>query len=840
MFDPVCHVDGDPKTAKVMFIGEAPDKEEAVAGRGLVGRNGRLLWSVGAKAGLDRSSCVVTNAVQSWPALKSGKPSVAQLSAEWDRLEGEMVAFQGTVVVLVGGVAVSRCLGLEGGITDWRGYCLYPGDAIPAMRMQTVKVGEYKTNKKCGECQGHGWNFQMETGASFGMPAAGYIPANAPKIPCKACGGRGWKYQKGDPKYARKKLPCMPQFGPNVKWVIPILDPAGVLRAQCTNVTALRADLGRVMRATRDEIRLIDCVPYCTEPSLPPEGVNAVTIDIETARIAEQDWVMERVGVAWTHGGRIHTWTAPWNEPARQALKVIMGYPGLVKRFHNCAYDVPFLERAGCPLHGEIEDTMWAAQFLNPDLPKGLGRVAPLYFDMRPWKGTKDKTPEDYNAKDAYVQERLGNLMMPMLERQGQTRAYRAMMDGLPTVMAMTERGIKCDPVRLESWSTSEEDRMSRAFLDWPWPEVNPRSTQQTSAHLYYKLRLPKQYTKEGGLSTDATACNALIEFLGETGDNPLALQGIQTLLTIRECHLNLKTYAKVRLGADSCVHPQFLPTDREEQGAGKGGKTDRGQGARTGRIQPRGPNIANQSGESRKIYVPHHEDWSFIAVDWQQAEAWIEAHLSGDERLMEALEIGLHDFVQSNLEQLLGQEVKRKASKETWYASRNLARPQTICKRLKARGLKDATTEMCDTLQQGLYRLFPKWSKWRMNVVEMAEARGYVQEPFGRRYPITMRGRLRSRAVGFTPQTALGVMLWDRLPYVDNACMAYGGFLTLTVHDEFIGEGPTDTIAEQAADMQDQLECEWPEIAEGFSLKTDVEIGAAGESWGDMNERHA
>lgn len=796
MFDPVCHVDGDLKTAKIMIIGEAPGKEEAVVGRGFVGRSGRLLWSVGAKAGLDRSSCVVTNAVQSWPTLKSGKPSASQLSEEWDRLEEEMVAFQGNVVVLVGGVPLQRVMGLEGGITDWRGYCLQPGDAIPTMRTQTVKVGVYKRDGKYGKA--------------------------------------------GDPKYARKRLPCLPKFGPNVEWIVPILHPAGVLRAQCTNITALRADLGRVMRAHRGELRLIDRVPYSTEPDLPPDGVTAVTIDIETARIADESWVMERVGVAWTYEGRLHTWTSPWNEKSRMALEAIMGDSTYTKRFHNCAYDVPFLERAGCKLRGKIEDTMWGAQFLNPDLPKGLGRVAPLYFDMRPWKGSKDGEPEAYNAKDAYVQERLANVMMPLLDRQGQTRAYRAMMDGLPTVMGMTDRGIKCDPEELERWSVSEEERLQRAYFEWPWPEVNVSSSSQVAAHLYYKLRLPTQYGKEGGLSTDATSCNALIEYLEETGSNPLALKGIRTLLTIRECHLNLKTYAKVRLGGDSCVHPQFLPTDREEATAGKGGKADRGQGARTGRIQPRNPNIANQSPEARRIYVPHYQHWSFVAVDWQQAEAWIEAYLSGDENLMEALKTDLHGFVQSGLEQMIQQPIKRKASKETWYTTRNLGRSQTICKRLRAKGLKEVTTQQCEDLQQGLYRLFPRWAKWRMQVVAEAEARGYVQEPFGRRYPITMPGRLRPRAVGFIPQAALGTMLWDRLPVVDEVCRGFGGFLTLTVHDEFIGEGPYETIQEQACQMQDALQREWPEIAPGFRLKTDVEVGLPGESWGRMNERHA
>ena len=53
--------EGDPATAKVVLIGEAPGKDELPAGRPFVGKAGRLLNSFLEMAGIDRDECYLTN-----------------------------------------------------------------------------------------------------------------------------------------------------------------------------------------------------------------------------------------------------------------------------------------------------------------------------------------------------------------------------------------------------------------------------------------------------------------------------------------------------------------------------------------------------------------------------------------------------------------------------------------------------------------------------------------------------------------------------------------------------------------------------------------------------------
>src|SRR5207245_10831540 len=54
--------DGDPR-ARVMFVGEAPGRDEDIEGLPFVGRSGKLLDRMIAAIGLDRSSAYIANIV---------------------------------------------------------------------------------------------------------------------------------------------------------------------------------------------------------------------------------------------------------------------------------------------------------------------------------------------------------------------------------------------------------------------------------------------------------------------------------------------------------------------------------------------------------------------------------------------------------------------------------------------------------------------------------------------------------------------------------------------------------------------------------------------------------
>jgi len=58
--------EGDPDT-DIMFVGEAPGKEEAKTGRPFVGRAGQVLEDLLASVGLDRDDVYITNVVKDRP-----------------------------------------------------------------------------------------------------------------------------------------------------------------------------------------------------------------------------------------------------------------------------------------------------------------------------------------------------------------------------------------------------------------------------------------------------------------------------------------------------------------------------------------------------------------------------------------------------------------------------------------------------------------------------------------------------------------------------------------------------------------------------------------------------
>ncbi|MBO4384045.1 MAG: uracil-DNA glycosylase [Clostridia bacterium] len=59
--------DGNPDKPLIMFVGEAPGKDEAASGRPFVGKAGKQLDAMLALAGIDRSKVFVTNSVKYRP-----------------------------------------------------------------------------------------------------------------------------------------------------------------------------------------------------------------------------------------------------------------------------------------------------------------------------------------------------------------------------------------------------------------------------------------------------------------------------------------------------------------------------------------------------------------------------------------------------------------------------------------------------------------------------------------------------------------------------------------------------------------------------------------------------
>lgn len=89
--------------AKIMFVGEAPGRQEAATGRPFIGRSGKLLRSEIEKVGLRQEDVYITSPVKYLPDYVTPKPSdIAHGKVHFDE---QIATIEPEFIVLLGRVA---------------------------------------------------------------------------------------------------------------------------------------------------------------------------------------------------------------------------------------------------------------------------------------------------------------------------------------------------------------------------------------------------------------------------------------------------------------------------------------------------------------------------------------------------------------------------------------------------------------------------------------------------------------------------------------------------------------------------------------------------------------
>jgi uracil-DNA glycosylase len=111
--------DGNPQ-ARVMFVGEAPGREEDLEGLPFVGRSGQLLDRMMAAIGLDRSSAYIANIIP-WrpPGNRTPTPQEAAICLPFILRQIELS--NAAILVCLGGPSAQALLGTKEGILKTRG-----------------------------------------------------------------------------------------------------------------------------------------------------------------------------------------------------------------------------------------------------------------------------------------------------------------------------------------------------------------------------------------------------------------------------------------------------------------------------------------------------------------------------------------------------------------------------------------------------------------------------------------------------------------------------------------------------------------------------------------------
>jgi DNA polymerase len=111
--------DGNPQ-ARLMFVGEAPGRDEDIEGKPFVGRSGKLLDRMMAAIGLDRTSAYIANVVP-WrpPGNRTPTPQETAICLPFIRRQIELA--NPDILVCLGGPSAQTLLGTKDGITKARG-----------------------------------------------------------------------------------------------------------------------------------------------------------------------------------------------------------------------------------------------------------------------------------------------------------------------------------------------------------------------------------------------------------------------------------------------------------------------------------------------------------------------------------------------------------------------------------------------------------------------------------------------------------------------------------------------------------------------------------------------
>ncbi len=111
--------EGNPNTS-LMFIGEAPGREEDLQGRPFVGRSGQLLTRILDAIGINRTDVFITNVVKCRPP-NNRRPLPQEIEISKSLLLGQIKIIRPKVICTLGSAALEGLLATPSKISHMRG-----------------------------------------------------------------------------------------------------------------------------------------------------------------------------------------------------------------------------------------------------------------------------------------------------------------------------------------------------------------------------------------------------------------------------------------------------------------------------------------------------------------------------------------------------------------------------------------------------------------------------------------------------------------------------------------------------------------------------------------------
>lgn len=337
---------------------------------------------------------------------------------------------------------------------------------------------------------------------------------------------------------------------------------------------------------------------------------------------------LSRLGLAWDQGAAAVKF--PSDPGIKRAmltsLSALLSDPEIEKWCHDAKAEMLFCAHRDIILQGVTGDTMLAAYLLNPSSSgPALEEISLKYLNQAVTFADGDELAA---ARRAQAILHLWPVLAEELQKEELDVLYRDLELPLSSVLAQMERyGLKLDVAQLDEMSGEFAcwlDDLTCTIYDLAGEEFNINSPRQLGVILFEKLKLPVIKKTKTGYSTNADVLEKLTAY-HEIAEKLLEYR---QLMKLKSTYIDgLRGLIDLETGK---VHTTFNQTITA-----------------TGRLSSTEPNLQNipirmELGRKiRRAFIPSEPDWLMLAADYSQIELRILAHMSGDERLLEAFRQG-------------------------------------------------------------------------------------------------------------------------------------------------------------------------------------------------------
>lgn len=488
----------------------------------------------------------------------------------------------------------------------------------------------------------------------------------------------------------------------------------------------------------------------------------------------------------------------------------------------------------GLVLKGAEFDVHLAAYLLDPTQQgghalSGLAEqhgIAILASDDEVYgKGAKFKLPEEevlskHISHKAYAVQQLVPKLKQSLESVEMNQLYYDLELPVASLLAEMELdGVRVDLAGLEEYGAELSDKIDRIIEEiyaLAGTEFNLNSPKQLGEILFDKLQLPVIKKTKTGYSTDAEVLEKLEPHH----------QIVSLILEYRQLAKLQSTYVeglKKEIREDtSKIHTYFRQTI-----------------AATGRLSSQYPNLQNipirmeEGRKIRKVFIPSEEGWLMLAADYSQIELRVLAHLSQDERLMEAFhqDMDIHTKTAMDVFGVQADEVDSEMRRQAKAV--NFGIIYGISDYGLSQNLNIPRKQAAAFIEQ-YFNVFQGVRKYMDDTVKQAKENGYVATMLNRRRYLPEIRSSNYNMRSFAERTAMNTPIQGTAADIIKLAMLQlskrmkeeklASKLLLQVHDELVFEVPPEEL--------DKMKKIVPEVMENalpldVPLKVEVSYGA-------------